>query len=105
CWCGSADANYALHGESTECNYSCSGDADQICGGFDAANVYLYPVDSTPSPTGHSPPLVSGCYQDDPEDRIMDYLALSDASMTTELCEQTCTGSTYFATQYGREVS
>ncbi|CAM9933608.1 unnamed protein product, partial [Ectocarpus fasciculatus] len=33
CWCGSADANYALHGESTDCTYACSGDANQICGG------------------------------------------------------------------------
>ncbi|CAN0329983.1 unnamed protein product, partial [Ectocarpus fasciculatus] len=84
CWCGSADADYALHGESTDCTYACSGDADQTCGGFDAANVYLYPVDSTPSPTEAGSPFALGCYDDDPETRIMDNLALSDDSMTTE---------------------
>ncbi|CAM9198809.1 unnamed protein product [Ectocarpus sp. 8 AP-2014] len=108
CWCGSAGADYALHGESTDCTYACAGDADQTCGGFDAANVYLYAAESTPSPTP-SPtaddpgPLAVGCYGDDRESRIMDDLALSDYSMTTELCEQTCLGNTYFATQYGRE--
>ncbi|CAN0265590.1 unnamed protein product, partial [Ectocarpus fasciculatus] len=51
CWCGSAGADYALHGESTDCTYACAGDADQTCGGFDAANVYLYTDESTPSPT------------------------------------------------------
>ncbi|CAN0201782.1 unnamed protein product, partial [Ectocarpus fasciculatus] len=108
CWCGSAGADYALHGESTDCTYTCAGDADQTCGGFDAANVYLYTDESTPSPTpsptvDDSGPLALGCYEDDRGDRIMDDLALSDYSMTTELCEQTCLGNTYFATQYGRE--
>ncbi|CAN0239217.1 unnamed protein product, partial [Ectocarpus fasciculatus] len=54
---------------------------------FDAANVYLYPVDSTPrptpSPTEAGPYLPLGCYEDDSENRIMDNLALSDFSMTT----------------------
>ncbi|CAB1105166.1 unnamed protein product [Ectocarpus sp. CCAP 1310/34] len=108
CWCGSAGADYALHGESTDCTYPCAGDADQMCGGFDAANVYRYTDGSTPSPTP-SPTeagshLALGCYEDDREDRIMDELVLSDSSMTTELCELTCVGSTYFATQYGQEM-
>ncbi|CAN0069455.1 unnamed protein product, partial [Ectocarpus sp. 6 AP-2014] len=104
CWCGSADADYTVHGESTDCTYPCSGDADQTCGGFDAANVYRYPDDSTPSPTPSPTTFVAlGCYGDDREDRIMDELVLSDSSMTTELCELTCLGSTYFATQYGSE--
>ncbi|CAN0308076.1 unnamed protein product [Ectocarpus fasciculatus] len=120
CWCGSAGADYALHGESTDCTYACAGDADQTCGGFDAANVYLYTGESTPNPTpspttggtigGPTPSptaggssVALGCYEDDRGDRIMDDLALSDYSMTTELCEQTCLGNTYFATQYGRE--
>ncbi|CBJ30862.1 conserved unknown protein [Ectocarpus siliculosus] len=108
CWCGSAGADYILHGESADCTYACAGDADQTCGGFDAANVYLYKGESTPSPTpsptaDDASPLSLGCYEDDREDRIMDDLALSDNAMTTELCEQTCLGNTYFATQYGRE--
>ncbi|CBN78573.1 conserved unknown protein [Ectocarpus siliculosus] len=107
CWCGSVGADYTVHGESTDCTYACSGDADQTCGGFDAANVYRYTDDSTPSPTPtptEAAPFVAlGCYGDDREARIMDDLVLSDSSMTTELCELTCLGSTYFATQYGRE--
>ncbi|CAN0329936.1 unnamed protein product, partial [Ectocarpus fasciculatus] len=85
CWCGSANADYAVHGESSDCTYACAGDAEQSCGGFDAANVYLYPVESTASPTVRDwagPYIPLGCYEDDPEDRIMDNLALSDAFMT-----------------------
>ncbi|CAN0433836.1 unnamed protein product, partial [Ectocarpus fasciculatus] len=70
----------------------------QTCGGFDAANVYRYTIDSTPIPTpspmGDDSPDALGCYEDDPQDRIMDNLALSDSSMTTELCELTCLGNT-----------
>ncbi|CAN0140511.1 unnamed protein product [Ectocarpus sp. 12 AP-2014] len=88
CWCGSAGVDYALHGESTDCTYACAGDAVQTCGGFDAANVYRYTDESTPNPTpspAATGPLALGCYVDDREDRIMDDLALSDYSMTTEV--------------------
>ncbi|CAM9959638.1 unnamed protein product [Ectocarpus fasciculatus] len=92
CWCGSESADYALHGESTDCTYTCAGDADQTCGGFYAANVYRYTDESTPNPTP-SPtatgPLALGCYEDDREDRIMDDLAFSDYSMTTECWYET----------------
>ena len=79
-----------MHGESTDCTYTCAGDADQTCGGFYAANGYLYTSESTPSPTpsptaDDSGPLALGCYEDDRGDRIMDDLALSDYSMTTEV--------------------
>ncbi|CAM9354592.1 unnamed protein product [Ectocarpus sp. 4 AP-2014] len=57
----------------------------------------------TPEPV-QAGPLSLGCFNDDGDDRIMDERALVDTSMTTELCELTCAGSSYFSTQYGREV-
>ncbi|CAN0113075.1 unnamed protein product [Ectocarpus sp. 12 AP-2014] len=98
CWCGSAGANYASHGESTDCTYACAGDADRTCGGFDAANVYLY--------TGDDATLTStfvGCYQDESDARIMELALTDSSSMTKEMCEAECTGNTYFGMQYGRE--
>ncbi|CAM9951075.1 unnamed protein product [Pylaiella littoralis] len=99
CWCGSAGADYALHGESTGCTYTCSGDAGQTCGGFDAANIYPY----TGEKASTTIPSFVGCYEDKRSGRIME-LALTDASsMTTEVCEAECAGNTYFGTQYGKE--
>ncbi|CAN0426489.1 unnamed protein product [Ectocarpus fasciculatus] len=97
CWCGSAGADYALHGESTDCTYACAGDADQTCGGFYAANVYRYTDDNTPTSS------FVGCYQDESDARIMELALTDSSSMTMEMCEAECTGNTYFGMQYGRE--
>ncbi|CAM9641661.1 unnamed protein product [Ectocarpus sp. 4 AP-2014] len=97
CWCGSADVDYALHGESTDCTYACAGDADQTCGGFDAANVYQYADGNAPTSS------FVGCYQDESDARIMELALTDSSSMTTEMCETECTGNTYFGMQYGRE--
>ncbi|CAN0429880.1 unnamed protein product, partial [Hapterophycus canaliculatus] len=39
CWCGDASIDYEFHGEA-DCDYECSGDATQTCGGFEAVSVY-----------------------------------------------------------------
>ncbi|CBJ48515.1 WSC domain containing protein [Ectocarpus siliculosus] len=97
CWCGSADMDYALHGESTDCTYACAGDADQTCGGFDAANVYSYTDEST------AISAFVGCYQDESGSRIMELALTDSSSMSMEMCEAKCRGNTYFGLQYGRE--
>eukprot|EP00903_Cladosiphon_okamuranus_P020532 g18846.t1 len=105
CWCGEADTDYARHGESYACGYECTGDPEETCGGYYAANVYAYPSVNTPAPTAVTPTTSArlGCFEDQKGDRIME-LALSDEnSMTQEVCEAECTGSTYFGLQYGRE--
>ncbi|CAM9986910.1 unnamed protein product [Ectocarpus sp. 6 AP-2014] len=43
CWCSGTDSvnhPYAIHGESTDCNEPCAGDASETCGGYFAMNVY-----------------------------------------------------------------
>lgn len=72
CWCGSADTDYAKHGESTGCTYECPGNPDETCGGFYAAEVYAYSTTTS----------YLGCFQDD-RDRIME-LALTDSSSMTK---------------------
>ncbi|CAN0235748.1 unnamed protein product, partial [Ectocarpus sp. 13 AM-2016] len=76
CWCGSDGADYALHGESNDCTYPCSGDAAQTCGGFDVANVYLYTGENT------STSSLVGCYQDESDARIMEFALTDTSSMT-----------------------
>lgn len=40
CWCGDDDTNHLLHGESTDCcDMPCTGDENEICGGFDCMEV------------------------------------------------------------------
>ncbi|CAM9751286.1 unnamed protein product, partial [Ectocarpus sp. 6 AP-2014] len=73
------------------------GDADQTCGGFDAANVYRYTDESTPTSS------FVGCYQDESDARIMELALTDSSSMTMEMCEAECTGNTFFGMQYGRE--
>lgn len=41
CWCGLApDIEYDVNGPSAACDHECSGDPDQICGGYDAFEAY-----------------------------------------------------------------
>ncbi|CAM9882779.1 unnamed protein product, partial [Ectocarpus fasciculatus] len=40
CWCGTDDEDYTKHGTSTDCDYSCKGNEDYTCGGFDAMNIF-----------------------------------------------------------------
>lgn len=76
CWCGGQDT-YARHGESTSCDYECSGNPDETCGGFNAVSVYSYPGRNS----------YEGCFADKKGDRIME-LALTDAeSMTWQVRE------------------
>ncbi|CAN0432766.1 unnamed protein product, partial [Ectocarpus fasciculatus] len=98
CWCGPDGTDYEKHGESTGCTYECPGNPDETCGGFYAASVYAY---STVEPTTTFSYV--GCFQDD-QDRIMELALTDSSSMTTEMCELACAGSSYFSTQYGREV-
>ncbi|CAM9715370.1 unnamed protein product, partial [Ectocarpus fasciculatus] len=38
CWCGDANTDFEADG-TAECDYACSGDESEICGGFDAMTV------------------------------------------------------------------
>ena len=42
CFCGNA-INPKILGPKTDCNYACSGDSSQICGGFWRMNIYKNP--------------------------------------------------------------
>lgn len=69
CWCGDANTDYDKHGTSHRCNYRCSGNGDEHCGGHLAMNVYEY-HDVAPVPEPDNA-MAKGCYKDVGDDRIM----------------------------------
>lgn len=54
CFCSAASDDYGEYGEAT-CDYTCAGDASQICGGKNAISIYEYD-DFTPTPMSPIPP-------------------------------------------------
>lgn len=73
---------------------TCSGDSSEVCGGFDAIQVYEY-LDDAPTPVAPSPvaPTPSGdyesvgCFVDDNQDRVLtgDSVLSTNSVMTAEV--------------------
>lgn len=87
CWCGAESVDYARHGYSS-CEFPCSGDDTEICGGYDAFSLYLNDgsgtVDPTPAPTPSKPAYV-GCYKDKKDDRVFTGEKYTDEHMTNDV--------------------
>ncbi|CAN0305003.1 unnamed protein product [Ectocarpus sp. 6 AP-2014] len=85
CWCASeVDLDYERHGEAGElCDYKCGGDNKEICGGYNAFDLYVIEslttidIDDGPSPTPvgdepePTPPPVQEEESDGPPDGAM----------------------------------
>ncbi|CAM9620770.1 unnamed protein product [Ectocarpus sp. 6 AP-2014] len=89
CWCGDINAQYSANGEG-ECDMTCSGDSDEICGGSYSMDVYA------------QDPSYLGCFSDPADGRIFEREASSD-DMTAEACATLCADSAYYGTQYSQE--
>ncbi|CBJ25803.1 conserved unknown protein [Ectocarpus siliculosus] len=48
CFCGTADEDYTVYGESDDCTYSCTGDSESTCGGRWAMDIFAMDDDVTP---------------------------------------------------------
>ncbi|CAN0520694.1 unnamed protein product, partial [Ectocarpus sp. 12 AP-2014] len=104
---GSNDVLYSTDGNTTLGNYPMCRQ-DNCCEELPAPTPSPTAPGPTPAPSPTPEPvqggtLSLGCCNDDGDDRIMDDRALVDTLMTTELCELTCAGSSYFSTQHGQE--
>lgn len=53
CLCGNS---YGRYGPADNCNYACTGDAAQTCGGYNANSIYSVPGNAAP-PLGQPVPL------------------------------------------------
>lgn len=67
------------HGESAECDFVCSGNTEQVCGGQWAMTVYEY---AQPEPVPTYAEL--GCFSDAANNRVMHYVTKSP-EMTAEV--------------------
>ncbi|CAM9919517.1 unnamed protein product, partial [Ectocarpus sp. 8 AP-2014] len=106
---------YDTNGAAT-CDMACSGDADEICGGFDAMSIYSTgsdpvetptPVDVVETPTpvdvvDPTDPTYLGCYGDSQTDRVFS-VTTDSGSMTSAVCASFCSDYAYYGTQYGEE--
>ncbi|CAM9126243.1 unnamed protein product, partial [Ectocarpus sp. 4 AP-2014] len=106
CWCGAEGADYDANGEG-DCTMRCTGDTDQICGGYNAMSVYEINSDDgeTDDVDGGEidDPSYLGCYSDPADNRVF-VQDISFAAMTAEVCSEACAGSAYYGTQYSTEV-
>ncbi|CAM9763309.1 unnamed protein product, partial [Sphacelaria rigidula] len=90
CYCGPASDDFDSLGEAT-CTMSCSGDANETCGGRLAISVYEY--------TGYA-----GCFMDNVTDRVLTGSSFVDNDMTAEVCAELCKNAPFYGTQFGKEV-
>eukprot|EP00903_Cladosiphon_okamuranus_P006181 g6078.t1 len=114
CWCTSeASPDFDGHGEGA-CDFPCTGDSSQTCGGYDAISAYQHLDGSGGTPPPVAPPTPSpvavdaefsyvGCFFDEKGNRLMTLVAADSPDMTTEACAQLCSGSSFFGTQYSDE--
>lgn len=52
CLCGSS---YGRYGPANNCNYACTGDRGQVCGGYSANSVYATGIAAAPAPVAPPP--------------------------------------------------
>lgn len=126
CYCGNVPPANVYKSDEIFCNYGCSGDQSQTCGGIQVGtggyiSIYYDPSRFTPSdndttgtpPTSGTPQTVKqvgnynylGCYSETTQGR-----ALSDKTppipatgTTLEYCQTACQGYQYFGVEFANE--
>eukprot|EP00752_Nemacystus_decipiens_P003873 g3562.t1 len=106
CWCSrNPELDFIRHtmdGKADDglCDMLCLGAENEVCGGFDAFN--LYKIDEPMEPDSEE---YVGCFADDQEDRLMTHEIKDREDMTQAVCRAHCEafGSPFYATQYGNE--
>lgn len=113
CWCGTTVPNMKVN--ETECNYQCSGDQTETCGGngyfHDASYMSLFTNGGPNAGSAAGPAIVpsvgsynySGCYTEATGARALAAKATANTDMTLETCASFCSGYTYFGLEYGSE--
>ena len=114
CWCGSAMPKHETN--ATDCNYLCSGNSSETCGGngyfHDGSYISLFNNGGATSSTGTTDPGIvqsaggynySGCYTEATAGRALSAKAISTSDMTIERCAANCTGYQLFGVEFGQE--
>ncbi|XTI86032.1 WSC-domain-containing protein [Cenococcum geophilum] len=114
CWCGNAIP--IEMDSSTDCNYACTGNANETCGGngyfHDWARMSLFADSTKFKGNTTSAPLALtqsvgrynyiGCYAENGAKTLSDKTT-STNSMTVENCATFCSAYTYFGLEYSSE--
>ena len=115
CWCGNNIP--ILKTTEADCNYACSGNQNETCGGngyfHDGAFISLFangPGGSSPTSSGGPAVVPSvgafnyiGCYTEAANGRALSAKTLNTKDMTIERCAGNCTSYQYFGVEYGSE--
>lgn len=115
CWCGNIIP--VLETTDADCDFACSGNKNESCGGNgyfnNGAFISLFangPGGSNPTPSGGPAvvPLVgafnyTGCYTEASNGRALSGNAVKTNDMTIERCAGNCTSYNYFGVEYGGE--
>ncbi|KAL8661300.1 MAG: hypothetical protein Q9202_005725 [Teloschistes flavicans] len=126
CYCGNTPPPNLYKSDETLCNYACSGDGSETCGGLQVGNggfisIYYDPTKFTPSandtdttgPVSGAPTTVQqssnynyiGCYSEATQGRALSGKAPAvpaDGS-TIESCLASCQGYKYFGVEFSNE--
>ncbi|KFY20044.1 hypothetical protein V491_04033, partial [Pseudogymnoascus sp. VKM F-3775] len=103
CWCGSEPSTGTL-APLGDCDYACTGDATQACGGSRRLSLY-----HNAALTGPQQPATVGnyefqaCVTDSQGLRTLSEDMLRSDDMTLETCATFCGGYTYFGTEWSTE--
>lgn len=117
CFCSNSLQNSTAIASQYDCNYVCSGNDSEVCGGsnrlslYNNTNVTSAPSNSPPSNSGGAiqgsyvyPTGYKGCYTDSGS-RSLSLFAYSNINSTVEMCSAACTASGFqiAGMEYGQE--
>ncbi|KAL9602500.1 MAG: hypothetical protein Q9219_001794 [cf. Caloplaca sp. 3 TL-2023] len=126
CYCGNTPPANVYKADEILCNYGCSGDSSETCGGLQVGtggfiSIYYDPSRFTPSdndttgsgPVSGAPQTVKqvgnydyiGCYSEATQGRALSGKAppVPEAGTTLETCETACQGYQYFGVEFSNE--
>ncbi|KAI4174701.1 MAG: hypothetical protein LQ343_002072 [Gyalolechia ehrenbergii] len=114
CWCGRTTPKTLAN--ETDCNYVCTGNDTQICGGngyfHDHSFMSLFSNGKALPPLPNVPPSIipsygaynySGCYTEGVGGRALGAKQTAYNDMTVAYCGDFCTGYQYFGIEYSSE--
>ncbi|KAL8970463.1 MAG: hypothetical protein Q9183_001511 [Haloplaca sp. 2 TL-2023] len=114
CWCGKRLP--LTQKNETDCNYACTGDETQICGGNgyfrDHSHMSLFSNGKQLPSLPNVPPSImpaageykyNGCYTEGVGGRALSAKQTASNDMTVDYCREFCSGFNYFGIEYASE--
>ncbi|KAI0667510.1 hypothetical protein C8Q78DRAFT_1105323 [Trametes maxima] len=98
CWCGNEISNGGTNATESDCNFPCTGDANEICGAGNRLSVYWDGVPPPPPPT--TVPSVGqweslGCFNDSVNARVLAVGVNVPGPFTVEGCTTACQNANF----------